>query len=160
MALANAVNPTFETVSARQPVISGLGATRTLNESESGSLVLLDRAAGIVVTLPTTPNPGTYYDFVVTTAVTSNSYKVITGSAGEYLVGGYTNTDTDSSNAVASFIGNGSSHIAVTQAAASSNSTGGLVGSKLRFTCLSATQWLVEGAVHGAGTVATAFATS
>lgn len=151
--------PKFQTINTRVPVINDLGATRTLSVDESGALVVLNRAAGIVVTLPLAV-PGLYYDFVVTTSVTTNSYKVITGAATEFLVGGYTNVDTDTSNAVAVFTGNGSTHIAVTQAAASTNSTGGLIGSKLRFTCLSATRWMVEGIVQGAGSPATAFATS
>lgn len=146
-------------IRAKKNVISGLGATRSLNENESGSTVLLDRAAGIVLTLPTA-KPGINFDFIVTTSVTSNSYKVITAAGTELLIGAYTNVDTDTSNAVAVFSGNGSTHIAVTMAAASSNSTGGLAGTKLRFTCLSSTRWEVEGIVLGAGTVATAFATS
>ena len=159
MANSNGKNPKYETVNAKLPIISGLGATRTLTTDESGSTVLFDRAAGIVVTLPLAV-PGLVYEFAVTTSVTSNSYKVITGAATELLIGSYTSVDTDTSNAVAVFTGNGSTHIAVTQAAASTNATGGLVGSKLRFTCLSTTRWMVEGTVQGAGTVATAFATS
>lgn len=146
-----------DTIQAKQNVISGSGATRTLNELESGSLCLFDRAAGIVFTLPTTPTPGTWFDFVITTTITSNSAKIITGSATELLIGGYTNVDTDTSNAVASFTGNGSTHIAVTQ---NGTTTGGIKGTKLRFTCLSATNWMVEGIVQGSGVVATAFATS
>lgn len=156
MAVANGVNPTFETVAARKPVISGVGATRTLNDSESGSVCLFDRAAGIVYTLPTA-KPGMYFDFIVTTSVTSNAAKVITAAGTELLVGGYTNVDTDTSNAVAAFDGNGSTHVAVSM---NGTTTGGLQGTKLRFTCLSSTRWMVEGIVRGSGTVATAFATS
>lgn len=159
MALSRGKTPLFDTVNTKVPVISGLGATKTLSVDDTGATVLFDRAAGIVITLPLAV-VGLTYDFVVTTSVTTNSYKVITGAATELLVGGYTNVDTDSSNAVAAFTANGTTHIAVTQAAASTNATGGLIGSKLRFTCLSTTKWMVEGIVQGAGTVATAFATS
>lgn len=151
--------PLFDTVRAKKPIISGLGATRTLSVDETGSTVLLDRAAGIVVTLPQAV-PGLVFDFVVTTSVTSNAYKIITGAATEFLVGGYTNVDTDTSNAVAVFTGNGSTHIAVNMTAAGSNAQGGLAGTRLRFTCLSLTRWEVEGIVLGGGTVATAFGTS
>lgn len=147
----------LDTVAARKPVISGQGATRTLNENESGSVCLFDRAAGIVYTLPTGAEPGTYFDFKVATSVTSNAAKVITGAGTELLVGSYRNVDTDTSDATASFRANGSSHVAVSM---NGTTTGGLVGTQLRFTCLSATQWAVEGNVHGSGTVATAFATS
>ncbi len=150
------ITPVFETVAARKPVISGLGATRTVNDSESGSLFILDRAAGIVFTLPTA-KPGMFFDFLVTTSVTSNAYKVITAAGTELLVGGYMNIDTDTSNAVAAFDGNGSTHVSVSM---NGTTTGGLQGTKLRFTCLSTTRWMVEGVVRGSGVVATAFATS
>jgi len=138
-------------------VISGQGATRTLNANESGSLVKFDRAAGIVYTLPTTPTPGTFFDFVVETTITSNAAKIITGTATELLLGGYTNVDTDTSNAVAAFTANGSTHIAISM---NGTTTGAIKGTKLRLTCLSSTAWAVEGLVLGSGTVATAFATS
>lgn len=146
----------LEKVRARQNVISGSGATRTLNANESGSLCLFDRAAGIVYTLPTA-KPGTYFDFAVSTSVTSNAAKVITAAGTELLIGGYMNVDTDTSNAVAAFTGNGSTHVAVSM---NGTTTGGLQGTKLRFTCLSSTRWAVEGIVQGSGVVATAFATS
>ena len=37
---------------------------------------------------------------------------------------------------------------------------GGFIGSTLRFTCINATQWYVEGLLIGTGTMATPFATS
>lgn len=159
MAVSSGKRPLFETVNTKKPVISGLGATRTLSVDETGSTVLLDRAAGIVITLPLAV-PGLQYDFKVTTSVTSNAYKIITGAATELLIGGYTNVDTDTSNAVAVFTANGSTHISVNMTAAGSNAQGGLAGTSLRFTCLSTTRWAVEGIVLGGGTVATAFATS
>lgn len=159
MSLTRGTKLVLDVVQAGQNVISGSGATRTLNANESGSLVLMDRAAGIVFTLPTA-RPGTYFDFVVTTSVTSNAYKVITGAGTELLIGGYVSVDTDSTNATAVFTGNGSSHVAVNMTAASSNALGGLQGTKLRFTCLSSTRWEVEGVVMCGGTPATAFATS
>lgn len=156
MALSFGKRPLFETINTRKPVISGLGATKTLSVDETFSTIVLDRAAGTVITLPLAV-PGLTYDFVVATSVTSNAYKVITGAATELLIGGYTNVDTDTSNAVAVFTGNGSTHIAVSM---NGTTTGGLAGTTLRFTCLSTTKWLVEGTVQGSGTVATAFATS
>lgn len=155
--MINLNSQTFGPTAFLKPVISGQGATRTLNKTESGSLCYFDRAAGIVYTLPTAADPGTFFDFVITTTITSNAAKVITGAGSELLIGGYTNVDTDTSNAVAVFTGNGSTHVAVTM---NGTTTGGILGTKLRFTCLSSTRWMVEGIVQGSGTVATAFATS
>lgn len=156
MANANGKTPNFDFITARKNIITGLGSTYTLKEGESGSSVVLNRAAGTVLTLPLAV-PGLTYNVLITTTVTSNSYKVITGAATELLIGGYTSVDTDTSNAVAVFTGNGSTHIAVTM---NGTTTGGLLGTVLRFTCLSTTRWQVEGMMMGSGVVATAFATS
>lgn len=147
-------------IRARKNIISGSGATASLSEADSGSLVLMDRAAGIVFTLPAACKIGTTFDFIVTTTVTSNAYKVITGAGTELLIGGYTSVDTDSANALAFFTGNGSTHVAVNMTAAGSNALGGIQGTKLRFEKVSATLWEVTGIVECGGTPATAFATS
>jgi hypothetical protein len=145
----------------RQPVISGQAATRTLLAAESGSLCYFDLASGITYTLPTAPAAGTWFDFAVLTTVTTNSYKVITGAGTELLVGTIYNVDTDSASAVAAWQSlAATSNIAVTQAAAGTNATGGIAGSWVRFTCLSATRWMVTGMILSGGTVATPFATS
>lgn len=144
-------------IRAKKNIISGSGATASLSEFDSGSLVLMDRAAGTVFTLPAACAVGTTFDFLATVSVTSNSYKIITGAGTELLIGGYMSVDTDTSNAVAVFTGNGSTHIAVTS---NGTTTGGLIGTSLKFTKLTSTQWEVSGMMMGSGVVATAFATS
>lgn len=156
MSQLRGTNLVVDTVQAKKSVISGSGATRTLNENESGSVVLFDRAAGIVYTLPTA-KAGIHFDFHVTTTITSNSAKIITAAGTELLIGGLTSVDTDSSNAVAFFSANGSTHIAVTM---NGTTTGAVAGTKFRVTCLSSTKWMVEGQVFGSGVVATPFTTS
>lgn len=140
-----------------RPVVSGSGATVTLTKDQSGSVVLFDRAAGIVFTLPAN-TPGMFFDFYVTTTITSNAAKVITATGTELLVGTIFNTDTDSSDAVASW----KSLVAAGNVAVSMNgsTTGGIKGDWLRFTCLNSTTWNVSGFTLGTGTVATPFATS
>lgn len=141
-----------------RPVISGLGATRTLNPDETGSLILLDKADGIVITLPTAPVPGTFFEFAVSVTCTSNSYKVITGAGTELLVGSIVNCDTDSSDAVAIWKALvGSSYVSVNL---NGSTKGGIKGDFFRLTCLNSTTWQVSGVTNGTGTVATPFATS
>jgi hypothetical protein len=147
-------------VRAKKNIISGSGATASLSEFDSGSQVLLDRAAGIVFTLPAACAIGTNYTFVATVSVTTNAYKIITGAGTELLIGGYVSIDTDSSNATAVFTGNGTNHIALNMTAASSNALGGIQGTTVTFTKLTATLWQVTGFVECGGTPATAFATS
>lgn len=156
MAVSDSKSHVHDELLGRRKVISGLGATHTLSQDDSGAVVLLDRAAGIVITLPLA-KVGTVFEFMVDTSVTSNAYKVITGAATEFLVGTLASVDTDSSDAVAGFSGNGSSHVAVSM---NGTTSGGLLGTRMRFTCLSATSWMVEGTNRGSGAVATPFATS
>lgn len=159
--MSTPTRPLYDVLRTKKKIMSAtdVGATYTLSVDNTFSTMLLDRAAGIVITLPLAV-PGLVYDFYATVSVTSNAYKIITGAATEFLIGDYTSVDTDSSNAVAVFTGNGTSHIAVNMTAAASNALGGLKGTHLRFTCLSTTLWMVEGVNQGGGTVATAFSAS
>lgn len=151
-------------VSGPQPVIlasvSGAGPTQ-LTAAQAGSLVVFDKADGAIYTLPAAA-AGLWFDFVVNTTITSNSYKVITKTiATELMVGSLFNTDTDSASAVASWQSLvATANVAVTQAAAGTNATGGIAGSWFRCVCTSTTRWTVFGHILSAGTVATPFATS
>jgi hypothetical protein len=152
MAQPNGQDPIFERIYTKVPIIADLGATRTLSVDESGATIVCNRAAGIIVTLPLAV-PGLVYDFDVTVSVTSNNYKIITGAATEFLVGSYVSQAT----AIATFAGNGTTHIAFTM---NGTTTGGLVGTKIRVKCLTNTRWSVEGINQGSGTGVTAYATS
>lgn len=140
----------------RRPVTSGNGATVSLKTADANAINLFDRAAGIIYTLPAT-TVGAVFTFMATVSVTSNNYKVITGTATELLIGSVLSEDTDSGDVAVFFPANGSTHIAVTM---NGSTTGGLKGTRLTFTCLSTTLWMVDGVNAGSGTVATPFATS
>ena len=142
-------------ITQRAFLISGEGATRTLLAKESGAAILFDRAAGIIFTLPT-PAVGLFFDFFVSVSVTSNNHSVITDAGTTFLLGSLVNIDTDTSNAVAAWTGNGTSHISVTM---NGTTTGGLLGTWLRCVCISSTVWFVYGIDQGNGSVATPFAT-
>ncbi len=144
-------------MTGKSNVISGQGATATLTAAQSGSVVLFDRAAGITYTLPA-PSVGLEFDFFATTTVTSNSYKIIT-DAGTTLIAGAILGNVDNT-ANKSWVGNGTTHIAITQAAASTNATGGIIGSWVRVTCVTATLWVAAGMTIAGGTPTTPFATS
>lgn len=144
-------------VTQKAAVISGSGAGPVaLTAAQSGSVVLFDRAAGTIYTLPT-PAVGLYYDFHVTVSASGGNYKIITNTGTVLLIGSLINIDTDTSNAVAAWTADGSTHIAITM---NGGTTGGLIGTKIRLTCLTTTRWMVEGIDQGSGSVATPFATS
>lgn len=153
-------NPQFDTVQAMRNIIDGLGATLTLKENQSGSLIAFDRAAGTAVTLPAACKKGVWFEFVVSVTNTSVGNKVITGTATELMVGYILNCDTDTSDAVAiwkSLVG--TSNISFTLGG-SDTTKGGLKGDRVRVTKINSTTWQVEGVTGGTGTVATPFATS
>lgn len=138
-------------------VISGSGATVTLTAAQSGSLVLMDKVDGIVFTLPA-PVVGLEYTFIATATITSNSYKVITNAGTVFMAGSVLGSIDNTANK--SWVGNGTSHLAITQAAASTNATGGILGSQITVRCTTATQWNVTGMTIAGGTPTTPFATS
>jgi hypothetical protein len=159
MAQPNQLNPKLETVNAKKVIISMNveGATRTLHPSESGSIVLLDRLAGAVVTLPTPDgNAGIFYDFAVPTTLGSNTVQIITSQGSIYLIGGILNVDVDSSEAD-DWFATGSSAVSINFAG---GTTGALSGTMFRLTSLSATRWVVDGAVTASGTVTNPFRTT
>ena len=152
MALSRGKAPLFDTVNTKKQILNGLGATATVSVDDSFETVVLDRAAGIIVTLPLAV-PGLVYDFTASVSVTTNNYKIITGAATEFLVGGVSVLATGSTT----FSGDGTTHRAVTM---NGTTTGGLAGTTIRFTCLSTTRWAVDGNIIGPGAQATPFATS
>lgn len=142
---------------AHRNVIQSVGATRQLLASESGSLCLLDRAAGIVYTLPT-PVAGMQFEFLATVAVTSNAYKVITKTiASQFIVGGIIMGDVTVAQSGDYFEANGTTHVAISEDGATK---GGLLGDHFVLTAISDTKWAIHGVTHGAGTLADPFTTS
>jgi hypothetical protein len=136
-------------------IISGVGATRTLKNSESGAICLYDRAAGNVYTLPSAPLLGCQFEFATTVTVTSNAAKVITAGS-KFILGtlfGYTTDATE----IDGFSADGSTHVAISS---NGSTTGGVIGD--RYTLVyDGTEWLVEGCIFcGTATPATPFATS
>jgi len=137
------------------------GATRTLTAEESGSLVVANKADGVIFTLPvlSSDNVGIYYDFEVDTTITSNAFKISTGTQGtEFFNGTLVVMDSDGTvTSGAVFAGNGTTHDNISM---NGSTTGGVMGTRLRVTATSTTTWKVSGYYVGAGSVVTPFATT
>ena len=136
----------------RQNVLSGLGTTRTLTAAESGSLVLFDTAAGLVVTLPA-PVAGMVFEFSVTIDGTG-SYSIDTDAATTFLNGAITGVSTTAGGAD-TFEADGSS---IVSCDFDSTTTGEHIGTYAKFVAISSTVWAVSGTAAGTGTMATPFA--
>ena len=132
-----------------QNILSGLGTTRTLTADESGSLILFDTAAGLVVTLPA-PVAGMTFDFQVTIDGTA-SYSVDTDAATTFMNGAVVAVSTTIAKSD-SFEADGTS---IVSCDLDSATTGEQIGSNLHFVAISSTVWLVSGQLHTVGATPT-----
>lgn len=133
-------------------VISGSGATKTLVASDSGALVLFDRAAGIVFTLPA-PVAGMYFDFSVSVTGTG-SYSIDTDAATTFIGGAIAGQSTTAGGGDA-FPATISSTVSIDL---DSTETGEDAGGYFTLVAISSTVWVVGGYTVGSGTLATPFA--
>lgn len=133
--------------------LSGMGATKTLVQSDTGTTIVFDRLAGTTVTLPV-PVVGTTFMFYVGTSPTSNTDKIITDAGTTFIVGGLY---VDKSLTVTRYAADGSTIVSVNW---NGTTTGGLPGTYCTLRCISATEWVIEGTQIASGTLATPFATS
>jgi len=146
-------------ISVRREIIAD-GAAVVLTEAQSGGLVYMDKTDGSLTTLPeiTATNIGMTFDFAWPVSYVSGTQKIITGVAGDLIVGTILKFDTDTLTdplSVESY--NGTNHIAVV---IDNVTDGGLLGSHLKLTAISATQWLIEGILHHSGSVSATVSTS
>jgi len=142
---------------SRKPIITLTGAT-TLTEDQSGATVVANAAAGFTITLPALCPNGTNFELVLGTTITSVGLKVITGAATELMVGTIVNTDTDTTDTLASWKSLvGASNISFTL---NGTTKGGLIGDNIVLTKITSTKWQVNGTTLATGTVVTPFATS
>lgn len=132
------------------------GATRTITAAETGTLFLLNKADGVVLTLPAAV-VGRYYEFIVNTSVTSNAYKWSTATQGTEFFNGSFVSLQDAAVASTLFTGDGSTHDNISM---NGTTTGGLIGTRFRLICTVANLWTIVGDVRGSGTEVTPFATS
>lgn len=131
-------------------------ASTTLTQRQSGAKVVLSAAAGLTLTLPA-PEEGMQFEVAVAVTRTSNSYKIITDATTTFLLGAVMAGDGTIATSGDVFEADGTTIRAVT---IDGDTKGGFIGSTLKFTCINATQWFVEGLLIGTGTMATPFATS
>lgn len=132
-----------------------LTAAATLTTRQSGALVLMDAAVGFTITLPT-PVVGMFFDFWQATTQTSGTQKIITSAATIFILGNAALVSNSAATAEA-FSFDGSTHIALTM---NGTTTGGIAGTKIRLTAISATLWAIESVIIGSGTLATPASTT
>ena len=139
-------------LSAYSNVSSITSATKSVESTDSGTVFTLNRAAGIVVTLPTAV-AGLNYTFIVGTTFTGagqitadNASDLLSGFA--YVFDPATATDNNT------FIPDGSDDVTIDLGTAAQ---GWLVGGIIRLVATTAAVWHCEAYLHGYGSLATPF---
>lgn len=133
---------------------ASLAATQTITPSESGSGFLLDRAAGIVYTLPAAV-AGLEYEFFCTVDLTSNVYD-IDAASGDFFLGSLNGAIEGAATGEVHFA-DGAADLTISM---NKTTTGGLIGTYIRIRAISDTIWHVEGVLSCTATPATPFLTS
>ena len=73
-------------------------ADKTITKSESGELYAVDAGAAVAITLPSDPESGTRYKFMIIDDVSGGTVTIVTGTAGtQPFQGGVLWTDDDTS---------------------------------------------------------------
>ena len=144
----------------RRTVEAVTAATKTLVAADSGKIFTLDRAAGIVITLPAAA-AGYFFDFIVTTTFTG-TWGIDAASSSDTLQGGCwiidkDNVDSHVATNAAATIGWSTPAAADHQFVASGDTLGRFIGSRLTYLAASDSKWLVDGVIFGDGTLALPF---
>ncbi len=108
-------------------------------------------------TLPT-PVEGMQFEFFTTVSVSGGTIKIVTATPASQFLLGEILSYTTATASPAGFAANGTNIVSV--AMQTGGTYGGLIGTRLIFTAVSTTQWAVNGAIVGSGTIVTPFATS
>ena len=139
-------------VSAYDNVVSIEDATYSVESTQSGAVFTLNRAAGIVVTLPTAA-AGLQYTFIVGTTF-SGAGQINTDNASDLYSGFAQLFDPATAGDTNTFIPDASNDDTIDLGEAAQ---GWLVGGIIRLNATTAAVWHCEAFLHGDGTLATPF---
>jgi hypothetical protein len=131
--------------------ISVTTATITLDRDvHQDTVVSLDRAAGVTVTLPAATGSGDVYNIVVGTTITSNSAIIQVANASDVMMG----TLAIATDIAGVTVPTTSTSDTITM---SGSTTGGVLGSYVRLVDFAANKWMVSGSLVSTGAEATPF---
>ncbi len=128
-----------------------------LTTAQSGRFIIVDDAAGLDFTLPAiaAADIGTSFEFFVTVSITSNLFRV-TSAAGDLMVGSILLVDdTAAYTAPQAIVVKPNTTFLVMSM--NGTTSGGKIGSSVKFVATSATQWTVTGNANGSGVLAGIF---
>lgn len=135
------------------PIVSQTAATLTLTKLDhDGKIIVLDRAAGITVTLPAATGTGAIYRFFTKTTVTSNNHIIQVADATDTMDGTVWMAQ-DAADTVVAF----EAAAADDTLTMNGSTKGGLIGDRIDLIDIATDVWSVQAWLQGTGTEATPF---
>jgi hypothetical protein len=136
------------------PLVAIADATITLNaEKHDGRTLLLDRAAGVTVTLPASTGRGAKYLVKVKTLATSNSH-IVKVTTTDIIQGTVSVVDTDTAGTVTGFATAADSDTVTLNRSTTGSVT---IGEWLEFEDTAKGVWTIRGVLSNTGSGATPF---
>ena len=130
--------------------ITVTAATVSLTRNvHAGAVVLLDRAAGVTVTLPAATGTGDSYEVFVKTAITSNNAIIQVANATDTMAGSVSISSLTTGAGTHESAGGTDDTITM-----NGTTTGGAAGSYVKITDVASGLWQVNGRLCGSGTLA------
>lgn len=134
-------------------VVTVTAATVTVEPNAYGGVpIILDRAAGIAVTLPAASGSGASYEFFLKTTITSNSTTIKVANSSDVMTGQAV-MGQDAGDTVVHFATAASSDTVTWNG----TTTGGINGARCKVIDIAANLWHVEVISDASGTEATPF---
>jgi hypothetical protein len=128
---------------------TAIAANATVGDDQNGKLTPVGVATGATITLPASSGSGATFRFLVTTSVTSNSYKIQVANATDVMVGSIAVSGTTTAT-----FGAASTSDTITM---NGTTQGGLLGTYIELTDYASGFWRVSGTSVGSGSVITPF---
>lgn len=150
-ATASEINRAADT-SARLVSVTAtpLSITEALHDKK---LVVLNKADGVVVTLPAATGTGAVYEFIVGTSASGGSYVIKVADATD-IMDGMVRTADDTATPVPGVWVTAADSDTITL---NGSTQGGLIGDTIRLVDIATNQWVVHGTLKQSGTEATPF---
>lgn len=135
-------------------LVSAAAATLAVTEADHDKkLIVLNKANGIVVTLPAAAGTGAVYEFIVGTSASGGSYVIKVADATD-VMGGMVQAADDTATPANKVWVTASDSDTITL---NGGSQGGLIGDTIRLVDIATNQWVVHGTLKQSGTEATPF---
>lgn len=133
-------------------------ATAAITAAQSGTTIVLSKAAGVTATLPAATGSGNTYTFVIGTTATSAAYKILAASTSDLLFGFVTGENAGTAKCFAGALA--STYNSLQMPFAGTQPSGGFQGDWFTFRDVAANNWHVSGCYQAGTTPTTPFSTA